>query len=374
MTYCAAFVSEDSIILTTDTAESRLIRNCADGVFPIEKTFFGETTQFDSFELSDRALKIFLVSEKRLVAAAGEKDSIYTAVSFLRQHSQEHRFMSSLFQSLEDSIKFERDQVELVCVEHCESSLILGCWCSGRGLSFPANKEGRPADAILAGSARNGFEYVTENVSRMLSKTETKNVAHRLVLVNSYHQLVGLHGATTKQRFGGAYVSAAMTKSGVIWQPDVAFFIYSPSEMTPEAQKLEALEAINVFVRNELLFVETRTPSHRNILMAPHLEKEEVERRINKVGANLIEKAFNLRSDYKVFLSREDPYAIMLHHLAPEYCVKTELGMDSVSMSFSPDFYQLLLSKPELLPLQGSAKIEVVPRGLLSKAYKQPSF
>ena len=374
MTYCAAFSSEEAIILTTDTAESKLIRNIADGTFPRENTFFGETTQFDDFELSDRALKIFLVSEKRLVAAAGDKDCIYKAVSFLRQHSNEHLFMSTLFQSLENSMDFERDQVKLFCAEHCESSLVLGCWCSGRGLSHPSNKFGKSADAVLTGSAKNGFEFVTKNVSRMLSNIENKTIAHTLTLVNSYHQLVGIHASTTKQRFGGTYVSAAMTKSGVVWQPDVTYLIYSPSELTPEVTKLQAFEAINVFVRNELLFVERRTPVHRNILMAPHFSKEEVEKRIHKVGADMIEKALKLGSDYKVFLSRETPYAVMLHHFDPEYCVKAEFKTDMATMSFSPDFYQLLQSKPELPSSQGAAKIEVVPRGLLSNGYTQPRF
>jgi hypothetical protein len=261
-----------------------------------------------------------------------------------------------------------------LCAENVHASLILGVWSAGRGLSFPANTAEKPADAILIGTAMDGFEYITNNVSRMIANYPAEKLPHVLTLVNSYHQLVGIHAQTTEKKFGGAYTSVAMTRNGIVWQPDITYFIYSPSELNVGAEKLEAFEAVNVIMRKGLLYVERRTPIFRNILMAPILDLEKVKATVREIGTDLYDTALKLSSDYKVFLSREDPYGVMLHHFHPEYCYKSNIGPDSASVTFSPDFYQLLKTRPSLPFLQGAAKLDVVPRGLLADDYVQPQF
>ncbi len=374
MTYCAAFVTRDAIILTADTVETSTSNDEAGGISSTGDTFFNESTLFDGFEISDSALKIFKIDDKRLVAAAGQKDEIYTAIQFLREHSSKFDFMMPLFESLQSSNNFGLDTVQILCAENAHASLVLGVWSAGRGLSFPANTTDKPAHAILIGSARSGFEYITKNVSQMIAKYPEEKLPHVLTLINSYHQLVGIHVQTTEKKFGGAYTSAAMTRNGIVWQPDTTYYIYSPSELNTEAKKLEAFEAVNVIMRKGLLYVERRTPVFRNILMAPILDLEEVKAIVREIGADLYYTALQLSSDYKVFLSREHPYGVMLHHFHPEYCYKSNIGPDSASATFSPDFYQLLKTRPSLPFLQGAAKLEVVPRGLLADDYVQPVF
>jgi hypothetical protein len=250
---------------------------------------------------------------------------------------------------------------------------IRSTWSEAKMMPFhTANRSGKPTDAVLIGSAMDGFEYITKNVSSMIAKYPVEKLPHVLTLVNSYHQLVGIHATTTEKQFGGAYTSAAMTRTGITWQSDTTYFVYSPSELNLERNKLEAFEAINVLMRKGLLYVERRTPVFRNILMAPFLDFEEVKAVIKETGSDIYHTAIDLSSEYKVFLSREHPYGVMLHHFHPEYCYKSNVGTDSATSTFAPDFYELLKSRPKLRNGQGAANLEVVPRGLLSDGYVQP--
>ena len=369
MTYCAAFITDNSIILTSDTIET--YDNTCDTK---NDTFFSESTKFNGYEVSDTALKLFKLNENRILCASGKKDSIIAAVSFLKEHTNSYPFMASLFQSLESSLSLEVDSVQIFCAENYNGTLFLGAWSSGRGLSFPANQT-KKANALLMGTAMIDFKFITENVSNMISNYSHETLPHQLALINSYHQLVGVHTDTTKSKFGGAYTSAAMTKEGVVWQPDVTYFLYSPSELNPITnKKLEAFEAINVMMRDGLLFLERRTPIHRNILLTALHEYEEIELAVKKHGASLYDKALSMSTDYKVFLSREKPYVVFLHHIDPEYCVKIEVSDKIAHNTYSEDFYALLKAQPEVPFMQGAAKIEIVPRGLLSEGYEEPKF
>jgi hypothetical protein len=71
LTYCAGFFDEDYIVIVADTVETQ-DKSSEEKLFPPGLTFFSEQTDFEGFEVSDTALKIFEFENSRLVGAAGD--------------------------------------------------------------------------------------------------------------------------------------------------------------------------------------------------------------------------------------------------------------------------------------------------------------
>ena len=170
-------------------------------------------------------------------------------------------------------------------------------------------------------------------------------------------------------KFGGASVCAALTKQGVVWQPDTTYFLYSPSDLDPDKKKLNTLEAVSLIPREGVIYQERRTPKLRNLALTPFLSEEEAVRVLTKYGEAMCETALNLTTEYKAFVSREHPHAVLLHHAGNQETFRHELREKGATAHFSVELVSLMKSRPELPLLQGAARIDVLPRGLFSNEF-----
>jgi len=267
--------------------------------------------------------------------------------------------------------------VALICAERKNEELILGCWSAGKGYVIPKAKDGEDPHAVVIGSGRQSFGYITENVMRMIRKYPEDKLLHTLVLTSAYHQLAGVHADLGQKYIGGTFFTVAMTKNGLVWQPDITYFMYSPAEMRESINKHEKLKSfvpVNVLVRDAIAFIERRVPKYRTIIMAGVASKDEIERVRQLHEKEIIETSLNLACEYAIFLSRDDPYAVFLHRIKEDYCIRLVVTTNNANITFADDFYAQLLKKPEIGNQRGACLITIAPPGLFSNDYTPPNL
>lgn len=369
MTYCAAFITEHAIYLTADSAVSTLSARPDH-----EETFFGEITEQEGFSINDDALKIFPLDENRVVAAAGISDCIQSAINFLLEHGSDIKDTRDLFSSLNISLSLNKGCVNLICVEKQDGKLTTGVWSAGEDYRVTPSHDdhGRQTKAVNIGTGGKEYGYITESAADMVRKYPLSKIQHSLVLVSSYHQLAGCHTTFPKDYVGGAFITIAMTLDGLIWQPDISYYLYFPSEMRAKEQekkKLQSFLPVNVLIRESIVFVERRVPEYRSLMMTGGALPDKVEH-VRKTYQDEVGKiAKEMGCKHAVFLSRESHYAVYLYRFDPDYCIRHSINDNYATTTYAEDFYKLLLSEPEHGEQQGAALIEVVPRGLLSEQH-----
>jgi len=195
-------------------------------------------------------------------------------------------------------------------------------------------------------------------------------------LTSTYHQLTGVHADLGKEYIGGAFFTVAMTNNGLVWQPDITYFIYSPAAMRESRDKDEKTKSfmpVNILVRDSIAFIERRVPKYRSIIMAGAASKAEIECVRQLHEKEVSEMSRNLACEYAIFLSRDDAYAVFLHRIKEDPYIRMVITANNLSITYAEDFYELLIKKPKIENKQGACLIEVVPRDLFSNDYTPPN-
>lgn len=369
MTYAAGFHTDHGIYLTVDSASTGGAETAIHS-----DTFFGEQAIHDTYAITDNAMKLFKVSPHRLVAAAGDSEAIYKSINFLKENTGVFEKPSDLFSSMQRSLNISENTIKLIFAEYSKSGFELGIWQSGHEYAIPRNEKGDPASALCTGSGM-VFSYLTENVAKSIRLITEKTIKNNLAFISCCHQLHGVHANHTLKNVGGAFITAAVTKDGIVWQPDITYFKYSPSIMrntTPGEEKLKMFYPVNIIVREGAVFIERRVPEYRAIYMNNAISHEE-SIKIREIHENEAENiALNLSCEYGAFLSSDDPYAVLIHHFSDEYCYKNVIKEDTAQITISEDVYTLLLEKPELNDMVGSMKVFCAPENFLKPNYSLP--
>ncbi|MBC8318170.1 MAG: hypothetical protein H8E41_09705 [Desulfobulbaceae bacterium] len=371
MTYAAGFRTEHGLYLTVDSASTGGAETAIHS-----DTFFGEQAVHDTYAITDNAMKLFKISTHRLVAAAGDSQAIYQSIKFLKENSEIFEKPPDLFSSLQESLYLPKNTIKLIFAEFSKSGFELGIWQSGQEYEIPCNAEGNLASALCTGSGM-VFSYLTENVAKSIRLITEKTIKNNLAFISCCHQLHGVHANHTLNNVGGAFITAAVTKDGVVWQPDITYFKYSPSIMrdtTPGEEKLKMFYPINIMVREGAVFIEKRVPEYRAIYMnnaISHEESIKIRERHEKEAENI---ALNLSCEYGAFLSSDDPYAVLIHHFSDEYCYENVILKGTAQITISEDVYALLLEKPKLNNMVGAMKVFCVPKNFLKPNYSLPEL
>lgn len=367
MTYVAGFYTEHGIYLTADTALTTDVKDAMNN-----DTFFGEPAVHDSYSITDEAMKLFKLSSHRIVAAAGEAQEIHKAVQFLRENSAHFIKPIELFTVLQVSLALPNNSVTLVFAQYDESGFEMGIWRSGGEYIRAVNDAGVPVSAICTGSGL-VFGYLTKNVAKSIQFISEKTVNNNLAFISCCHQLHGVHSNHVQENVGGAFITAALTKDGITWQPDVTYFRYSPSVMKriqPEKGKLTLFYPVSVLVREGAVFVERRVPEYRSTFISNALEAKVISDVYGKYAQDLAQKALNLSCEYGAFLSSDEPFALLIHHSTDDYCYKNTIENTVAHITFSEDIYKKLLEKPVLNQKQGAMNIFCMPENFICQ---QPS-
>lgn len=371
MTYVAGFHTDHGIYLTVDSASTGGVETAIHS-----DTFFGEPTVHDSYSISDNVMKLFQISSHRLVAVAGESEKIHQSIQFLRENSDLFEKPAELFKRLQLSLELPNNSVVLIFAEYNESVFEMGIWRSGSEYVKPINSQGMPPFAICTGSGR-VFSYLTENIGKAIRLVTEATISNNLAFISCCHQLHGVHANHVLKNVGGAFITAVLTKKGVVWQPDITYFRYSPSIMKKKIQgkdKLTMFYPVNVMVREGTVFVERRVPEHRAIYMDNAVNKNQSEEIKNKHEEEVNNMALNLSCEYGAFLSSDDPYAILIHHFKDDYYYKNDIDKNIAHITFSEDVYAKLLEKPLLNDMTGAMNIFCLPENFLKPNYKLPVF
>jgi len=372
VTYAASFKTDHGIYLTTDSAVS------GGSVHAIhDDTFFGEPSSAGDYSISDNAVKLFKISNTRLIAAAGNAQQIYSCVDYLRQSSDQFESLKELIISIDQALSsVELGAVTFICAEYLESTFKMGIWRSGDGYHVPSNNKGVEASAICTGSGM-VYDYLTDNVAKSIRHITAGTLDNNLAFISCCHQLHGVHANHVLNRVGGAFVTAVLNNQGIVWQPDITYFRYSPSQMlgTPEQRnRLRMFFPVSLVVREGVLFVERRAPEYRAAVIANGVSAVESSEIIQKYSEEASSVGLNLNGKYGAFLSTEDPYAFLVHHFDEDYCYRNKIRKDSAQIIFSEDFYHRLRAKPEIGNFQGAMKVDTAPSGFLSQDYVPPKL
>jgi len=369
LTYVAGFLTDHGIYLTVDSASTGGVETAIHS-----DTFFGEPAVHDSYAISDNAMKLFQISSHRLVAAAGDYEKIHQSIQFLRENSHLLESPSELFRILQLSLQLPNNSISLVFAEHNEKGFEMGIWRSGDEYVKPTNSEGMSPFAICTGSGR-VFSYLTENIGKAIRLVTDATIPNNLAFISCCHQLHGVHANHVLKNVGGAFITAVLTKKGVVWQPDITYFRYSPSIMKKKRQgkdKLTMFYPVNVMVREGAVFVERRVPEYRAIYMDNAVNKAQSAEIKNKHEEEVNKTALNLSCEYGAFLSSDDPYAILIHHFKDDYYYKNDIEKNTANISFSEDIYAKLIEKPLLNNMHGAMNIFCLPENFIKPNYKIP--
>ena len=277
---------------------------------------------------------------------------------------------------MQKSLNITKNTIKLIFAEYSKSGFELGIWQSGHEYEIPCNAERAPASALCTGSGM-VFSYLTENVAKSIRCITEKTIKNNLAFISCCHQLHGVHANHTLKNVGGAFITAAITKDGIVWQPDITYFKYSPSFMrhtNPGEEKLKMFYPINIMVREGAVFIEKRVPEYRSMYMnnaISHEKSIEIREKYEKEAEDI---ALNLSCEYGAFLSSDDPYAVLIHHFSDEYCYKNVISKDTANITISEDVYALLLEKPELNNMIGAMKVFCAPENFLKPNYSLPEL
>ncbi len=369
MTYAAGFLTDHGIYLTVDSALTGGVETAIHS-----DTFFGEPAVHNSYAISDNAMKLFQISSHRLVAAAGDSEKIHQSIQFLRENSDLFESPSELFKRLQLSLILPKNSISLIFAEHNETGFEMGVWRSGDEYVIPTNSDGMSPFAICTGSGR-VFSYLTENIGKAIRFVSDATIANNLAFVSCCHQLHGVHANHVLKNVGGAFITAVLTKKGVVWQPDITYFRYSPSIMKKKRQgkdKLTMFYPVNVMVREGTVFIERRVPKYRVLYIDNAVNKTQSAEINNKHEEEVNKTALNLSCEYGAFLSSDNPYAILVHHFKDDYYYKNDIEKNTANISFSEDVYAKLLEKPLLKNMPGAMNIFCLPENFLKPNYEIP--
>ena len=353
MTYCAAFVGNDYVVLTTDTIET-----IPPGKGIRKTTFYGVPCDRDGYSISDTAQKIFELSGDRLVACAGQKSDCILAIRFLNEHAAKYRSTLDLFQALDRSIDFRLGSVTLWCAEYISGKPELFAWISGRGLEDPRKGSKKTASFVM-GNARFSHDYITKNAGEFLSKNRSDQLLDDIAALNAYHHVVDLHAQTSPVGFGATFVSACIGKDGVTWSPDTTYIYYFQSELDNRNRKLDFANIVGVYCRGGGIYIESRTPKLDRLALSGLMGRSDVELFWSKKFSEIEPIAKNLRSEYKTFVACDYPVATVTRSNVENTAFSFSADGKSAAIYFQPEFYSALLEKPELAMLQGAARIRL---------------
>ncbi len=371
MTYAAGFRTEHGIYLTVDSAATGEKDTAIHS-----DTFFGEQALHETYDITDNAMKIFQIDSHRLVAAAGVSDAIYRSIDFLREYTTFYNKASDLFACLQNSLAIPDGAIELIFAEYTQDGFELGVWRSGQKYESPRNKNGCSPSAISIGSGI-VFDYLTNNIAESIRSITKKTINNNMAFISCCHQLHGVHEDHTLKNVGGAFITVALTEEGVVWQPDITYFKYSPSLMRnteSEKEKLRMFYPVNVLVREGSVFVERRVPEYRSTFMGNAIKQEKRTKIKERHGKEIEKKSLNLSCEYGAFLSSEEPYAVLIHNFSGEYCYKSVISKNTARTSFSEDIYEKLLEKPNLPNIQGAMSVFCAPENFLKPDYTLPDL
>jgi hypothetical protein len=371
LTYAAGFYTDHGIYLTADSAST----GGPDSALHSD-TFFGEPAIRDSYAVSDNSMKIFQLSDSRLVAAAGDAENIHRCVQHLRDSSDQFSRPDDLFANLQASMRHPLGSVTFVIAQLADTEFEMGIWRSGDTYVKATPMNESSASAICTGSGLE-FSYLTEGVAKSIRSVTEKTARNNAAFISCCHQLHGVHADHVSMNIGGAFVTAVLTRRGIIWQPDITYFKYSPSVMRgtkPGAAMLMMFYPINVLVREGVVFVERRVPEYRRIYMSNGVSAQQRDNILSQFDKEVSDTARLLSCEYGAFLSSDEPCAVLIHHFLDDYCYKNTIEDGIARITFSEDIYCKLLEEPKIARKRGAMNVFCAPINFLSPGYETPQL
>lgn len=154
---------------------------------------------------------------------------------------------------------------------------------------------------------------------------------------------------------GGTFAGVAVTTAGIQWQEDITHILYSSPVLlkqtsrdieTARSKENQDAKVINCYVRDDELFVGTRTPNIRfTLLRSPFASREGIEPWRQKWADALSERTREFRSRYFIFNDRLRTRTVIYRsesEIPVNEGFRLAAGESNLMFAFHPRFLQLL--------------------------------
>lgn len=292
MTYILGWKNDDNVFLAADSATTAL------GTTPttnITHSSFGEQhTINERGVVEETMLKLCCVSNKAIVAMAGD---ISLAVETVRVFETALKTCANIKEAFEKAIcscgPYSKDT---------DVGLIMGCMDKGKTRLYSynskrANKVFEHDTFTQLGSIKGVYPTLTEKIVKCFIERKLPGKCMQIA-VTAILQSYGILDILMNMGVGGVFFGLSINSSGIHWQPDTSYVLYSPD--------FSDQDSITVIARDGILAVRSSVIDFNklfaNNVNSPLCRPED----LNAMKPKLTEFFYTGRSDFYVWLSKKD--------------------------------------------------------------------
>ena len=292
MTYILGWKNDDNVFLAADSATTAL------GTTPttnITHSSFGEQHTINEREVVEETmLKLCCVNSKAIVAIAGD---INRALEIVKTFESALKNYANIKEAFEKAI--------CSCgpyLKDTDVGLIMGCMDKGKTKLYSYNS--KRANEVFEhdtftqlGSIKGVYPTLTEEIVKCFIERKLPG-KHMLIAVTAILQSYGIFDKLMNVGVGGVFFGLSINYSGIHWQPDTSYILYSPD--------FSEKDFITVIARDGILAVDTSINNTNklfaNTVNSPFCRPED----LNAIRLKLREFFDTGKSDFYIWLSKKD--------------------------------------------------------------------
>ena len=292
MTYILGWKNDDNVFLAADSASTTL------GTTPstnITHSSFGEQHIVGEHGVvEETTLKLCRVGQKAIVAIAGNTKCAFETVKTFKTALKIYADVKEAFEKAIYSCEpYPKDT---------DVGLIMGCMDKGKARLY--SYDSRRADGISEhdvftqlGSIKGLYRGLTKRITELFLEKRLPR-KDMLIAVTALLQSYGIFDVLMNMGVGGVFFGLSINSSGVYWQPDTSYILYTPNF----SQK----DLIAVIARDDIVVVDSSINNYNklfaNTVNLPLLAPED----LNTKRLELRKFLDTGESDFYVWLSKKD--------------------------------------------------------------------
>lgn len=350
MTYILGWKNNTSVFLVGDSVITIEHPN-VDGnknTFRNQTSFGEDHINEEGKTVSEKWLKLYDLKDKIIVAISGKVRDAYDGIDSLKK-SIASQAEFDLRQELRYSFFGKEAGVIIGFIEN-EEPVLISCHCDG----FPSFIEHSPFEVVHSGKIHQRFKNQTQSAFSQFTKNGW-NDDQILASIIAVTQTFCFQEDIISQGVGGFFSGIRIDRTGVTWQPDLAFIPFSSNGKELKTNQLAEILGEAKFVitqvRESILFSgstfisdpKKATRPFSNFQPEQIIESEEwIDARLKwaaKWGRELNKNWEECKADYYIFYNTDKPIVALVYSNEKKPFVVNE---NSFGFRKEEDFYSLI--------------------------------